>query len=125
MATTAEAKEKEILNNMKLLQISREEAEQLWEDDHSDEILPEVAEMEEKAKQLKRHYETGEKKERKKSTRERKVDEDKKIILAEVAEVVAKLGTIQNIKTETEISFLYKDSEYTIKLTKHRRKKSD
>ena len=29
-------KENEILQNMKLLGISREEAEQLWEDGHSD-----------------------------------------------------------------------------------------
>lgn len=119
---TAQEKENEIQKNMKLLDLTREEAEQLFEDDHSDEVLPEVAEMEKKAKALKRHYETG-KKERKKSTRERKVDEDKKIILAEIAEVVAKIGTIQNIQTETEISFLYKNSEYSVKLIKHRKKK--
>lgn len=116
-------KENEIKKYMEKLNISREEAEQLYRDDHSDEVLPEVAEMEEKAKQLKRHYETGEKKERKKSTRERKVDEDKKIILAEIAEIIGKIGTIQNVKTETEISFLYKDSEYSVKLIKHRKKK--
>lgn len=119
---TAQEKENEIQKHMKILGLTREEAEQLFEDDHSDEVLPEVAEMEKKAKALKRHYETSTK-ERKKSTRERKIDEDKKIILAEIAEVVAKIGTIQNIKTETEISFLYKDSEYSIKLVKHRKKK--
>lgn len=119
---TAQEKENEIQKNMKLLDLTREEAEQLFEDDHSDKVLPEVAEMEKKAKALKRHYETGTK-ERKKSTRERKIDEDKKIILAEIAEIVAKIGTIQNIKTETEISFLYKDSEYSVKLVKHRKKK--
>lgn len=120
---TASEKEKEICKNMKILQISREEAEQLFEDDHSDEILPEVAEMEKKAKQLKRHYETADKKERKASTRERKVDKEKKFLLAEIEKVIGKIATIQNIKTETEISFLYKNSEYSIKLTKHRKKK--
>lgn len=48
-------KEKEIQNYMEKLGISREEAEQLWEDDHDDYVSPEMAEMEKKAKQLKRY----------------------------------------------------------------------
>lgn len=119
---TAQEKEKEIQKNMKLLDLTREEAEQLFEDDHSDEVLPEVAKIEKKVKAMKRHYEISTK-ERKKSTRERKIDENKKIILAEIAEAIEKIANIQSIKTETEISFLYKDSEYSIKLVKHRKKK--
>lgn len=119
---TAQQREAEIQKHMKVLKISRTEAEQLFEDDHSDEVLPEVAEIEKKVKAMGRRYEESTK-ERKKSTRERKVDEDKKIILAEIAGIVAKIGIIQNIKTETEISFLYKDSEYSVKLTKHRKQK--
>ena len=116
-------KEKEIQGFMEKLGLSREDAEQLWEDDHSDEILPEVAEMEQKVKANGRRYETDKSK-RKPSTRERKVDLEKKYLLSEMAKVVETIATIQNIKTETEISFLYNNSEYTLKLTKHR-KKSD
>ena len=45
--TNAE-KEKIIVNYMSNLQIDREEAEQLFKDDYSDEVLPEVAEIEKK-----------------------------------------------------------------------------
>ena len=48
-------KEEEIKRYMEKLEISREEAEQLWEDDHEDTVLPEVAEMEKKAKKLRRY----------------------------------------------------------------------
>ena len=44
------AKEKEIKNFMDSLGISREEAEQLWKDDHSDCLTEEQAELEKKAK---------------------------------------------------------------------------
>ena len=43
-------KENEILHLMKTLDISREEAEQLWEDDNNDYESDEMKEMAEKAK---------------------------------------------------------------------------
>ena len=116
-------KEKEILSYMEKLGLSREEAEQLWEDDNSDEILPEVAEMEAKAKANGRRYE-NDKSKRKTVKRERKVDEEKKYLLSEIVKVVDTIAIVENVKTETEIAFKYNDSEYTLKLTKHR-KKSD
>ena len=65
-------KEKEIKKYMEKLNISYQEAEQLWEDDQEDYIGEEGEQMTENAKSLKR-YEKSEKT-RKNSTRERKVD---------------------------------------------------
>ena len=114
-------KEKQILLYMKQLNISREEAEQLWEDDQEDYIGEAGEEMTKKAKEIKR-YETSEKT-KSKSKKERKVDETKKFLLELVAEALKGQVKITNIKTETEISFVHNDENYTLKLTKHRPKK--
>lgn len=107
---------------MKTLSLTREEAEQLWEDDNSDEILPEVAELTEKAKKnLKRQYEINPDKKRKTSTKERKVNTTKKFLLEKFAETLTNLGIAEmQTKTETEISFEYDNKKYTLKLTEHR-----
>ena len=100
--------EKLIQEIMKDLECSREEAE-------------EVAEMEIKAKGLKR-YEQAEKP-RKKVERERKVDEDKKKLLELCKNAIDDYVFSLVTKTETEISFEYNGEKYTLKLTKHRQKK--
>lgn len=101
--------EKLIQEIMKDLECSREEAE-------------EVAKMEIKAKGLKR-YEQAEKP-RKKAERERKVDEVKKEIIDELVACISKnIGKITKVKTETEIDFVYADEDFTLKLTRHRKKK--
>lgn len=114
-------KEKEIKKFMELFKISREEAEQLWEDDQNDFIGEEGEEMTKKAKEVKR-YEQSDKTKRKKTEKVRKVDEVKKFILSEVAKALT-FAKITNVKTETEISFVYNDESYTLKLTKHRKEK--
>ena len=114
-------KEQEIQKNMKALGISREEAEQLWEDDQNDFIGEEGEEMTRKAKEVKR-YEKGDKP-KAKAKKERKVDENKKLILDKLHKALETFVKITNVKTETEISFVYNDEEYTLKLTKHRPKK--
>ena len=101
--------EKLIQSIMKDLECSREDAE-------------EVAKMEMKAKGLKR-YEQAEKP-RKKAERERKVDEVKKEIIDELVACISKnIGKVTKVKTETEIDFVYADEEFTLKLTRHRKKK--
>ena len=101
--------EKLIQEIMKDLECSREEAE-------------EVAKMEMKAKGLKR-YEQAEKP-RKKAERERKVDEVKKEIIDELVACISKnIGKVTKVKTETEIDFVYADENFTLKLTRHRKKK--
>ena len=101
--------EKLIQEIMKDLQCSREDAE-------------EVAKMELKAKGLKRYEQSD--KPRKKVERERKVDQDKKEIIDElVACINRNIGKVLEVKTETEIKMVYNDTEYTVKLIKHRPKK--
>ena len=86
----------------------------------------EMARMEMGAKEN-RHYEQGEvKKDRK--PRERKVDEDKKLILSVVKTLLT--GFLRNHgqadtiaeKTETELCFTFNGNDYTLKLVKHRKK---
>lgn len=116
-------KEKAIQNYMKSLDISREEAEQLWEDDNSGYESEEMKEMGRKAKENVKRYEKSDKN-RKSSSRERKVDETKGRLIGEVATLLEKLGG-ENIatKTETEIKFDFEGENYTFKLTKHRKPK--
>ena len=58
---------------------------------------------------------------RKKTVKERKVDETKKMFLDEVSALVEDLGAVVvNRKTETETTFTFEDATYTFKLTKHR-----
>lgn len=118
---TIKQKEREIAQYMKKLDISRAEAEQLWLDDQEDFIGAEGEEMTQKAKKIK-NYTQGEKSKRKRAPRERKVDNDKKYLLALVATLYEGLDTIEitGRKTETEISFSYGSENYTLKLTKHR-----
>ena len=114
-------KEQEIQKHMKVLGISREEAEQLWEDDQNDFIGEEGEEMTRKAKEVKR-YEKGDKP-RAKTKKERKIDENKLAILDKLHKTLETFVKITNRKTETEISFVYNDESYTLKLTKHRKEK--
>ena len=87
--------------------VTREEAE-------------EMAKMELGAKEIKR-YEQAETKERKPSTRVRKVDKTKKAILAEIKDTLDMMGaSVEKVKTETEITFTFEGVSYTVKLTKHR-----
>lgn len=58
---------------------------------------------------------------RKTSSKERKVDEDKKKLLGCIKTLLEGLkAVITATKTETEISFVYNENQYTLKLIKHR-----
>lgn len=118
---TNSEKEKTILDYMKKLDISREEAEQLFEDDENDFIGEEGEQMTEQAKKVGRHYE--QKGERKKSTRERKVDADKQIIMQNIENSLLEIVQNLQIKTENECLFSYNGCEYSLKIIKHRPKK--
>ena len=89
--------------------VTREEAE-------------EMAELELKASGT-RHYEKSNKP-RKNTKKERKVDETKKRLLNDCKVVLESLGAnVTNVKTETEITFVFENEEYSLKLVKHRPKK--
>ena len=112
-------KEKEIQKYMEKLGISREEAEQLWKDDHEDFESPEMKEMGLKAKKINRREKSDAP--RKKSVKERKVDEEKKALLDCYRIVTEGHGAVvTEIKNETEFSFTLNDYHYTVKIIRHR-----
>ena len=91
---------------MKDLECTREEAE-------------EVAEMEVKAKGIKRYEKAEETKPRK--PRERKVDETKKELIEYLEKALGMIIIAPLIvKNESEISFTFKKELFTLKLIKHR-----
>lgn len=99
-------REKLIKSIMKDLECSREDAE-------------EVAEMEIKAKGIKRYEKAEETKPRK--PRERKVDEVKKDLIDYLAKALGMIIIAPLIvKNESEISFTFKNEDFTLKLIKHR-----
>ena len=102
--------EKLILEIMKDLDCSREDAE-------------EVAKMEMKAKGLRR-YEQSEKP-RKKVERERKIDENKVKIINFLERVLmnSDVADVKIKNPQREITFIFEDDDYSITLTKHRKKK--
>ena len=108
----------EIQHNMKALGISEEEAVNMWLDDNDYTENEVVEELTKKAKSVKR-YEQAEKP-RKKTVKERKVDEEKKHLINIL--VTSLNGEVSNIsvKNEAEISFICNKNSYTIKLVKHR-----
>ena len=112
-------KEQQIKSYMEKLGISYEDAEQLWKDDQEDYIGEEGEQMTAKAKEIKR-YEKGNISNRKKSTRERKVDTVKKYLL-ELCENGLN-GFVENVEYQNEvsISFDYEGEHYSLKLTRHR-----
>ena len=116
-------KEQEIQKHMQVLGLTREQAEQLWEDDNSDFVSEEMAEMERKAK-ANRRYEQSDKP-RAKAKREVKVDEEKVKIIDFLMRVLADSDVSQlEIKNpQREIAFQLNGADYSLTLTKHRPKK--
>ena len=122
-------KEQQIENYMKSLQISRAEAEQLYEDDKEDFIGEEGEEMTKKAKEVRRYEKADKPKSKKK--REVKLDEMKIEIIKflenamdgrhrwiEEDEWDFKNVIIKN--PQKEITFVVNGCEYSLNLIKHR-----
>lgn len=115
--------DKEIKNLMDTLDLTKEEAIETWLDDNDYTTNEQVEELTAKAKENIKRYEKSDTA-RKKTTKERKVDEEKKRLLADVKTLLEGLGAdITNVKNEAEISFLMNGNDYTFKLIKHRPKK--
>lgn len=109
----------EIEKNMKVLEISKEEAIEMWLDDNDYTENEVVEELTAKAKAVKR-YEKADKP-RKATTKERKVDEEKKrfLDLCRIP-IEGAGGIVTNVKNEAEFSFTFGNNCYTVKLVKHR-----
>lgn len=122
-------REQQIEQYMKSLQISREEAEQLYEDDQEDYIGEEGEQMTEKAKEIRRYEQSAEKKERK--PREKKIDQEKVEILnwvegalvgrhSIIEEEEWDFSEVAKPNPQKEITFRVGENEYSLTLTKHR-----
>lgn len=107
----------------KKLDISRNEAIQCWLDDNDYTESEEAAILTEKAKENIKRYEKSDKK-RKPTSKERKIDEEKKYLLNLLIEAVNQQNCIDNVKNEAEFSFTFNENAYTVKLIKHRKPKN-
>lgn len=113
--------DKDIENFVQKYSLPQEEAIQLWLEDNDYLENEIVNELVEKTKGQ-RHYEKSEKA-RKPSTRERKVDEEKKHFLLDMKVLIEGLGgIITEVKNEAEFSYTFGENNYTVKLVKHRKK---
>ena len=124
-------KEKQIQKYMVSLGISREDAEQLWEDDQADFIGEEGEEMTQKAKQIRRYEQSAEP--RKKTEKQVKLDEEKVKILEWILDRLVDRHRLieedewdfENVvlaNPQKEITFTVGGNEYSISLIKHRKK---
>ena len=109
------------ISKLEKIGLTRDEAIQTYLDDegytHNEEQEKSVKE----SKKIGRHYEPSAKP-RQKVVKKRKVDEEKKEILAKIAENMPENAENIEIITETCINFTLNDTKYTLKLTKHREK---
>lgn len=109
-------KEKQILQYMEKLQISREGAEQLWNDDQEDFIGDNGEEMTKKAKEIKR-YEKSADTPKERAPREKKIDVEKVAILQILQKALIDNGyNVTVVNEQKEISF----DSFLVTLTKHR-----
>ena len=111
------SKEEQIQKYMVSLGLSREDAEQLWEDDQADFIGEEGEEMTQKAKQIRRYEQSDEP--RKKGGRQIKEDTEKKQVLELLLTTLKENGYNAEIVSSKEIKF----NDFSISLVRHRPKK--
>lgn len=125
---TAEQYETLIQKHMKTLKCTREEAIDIIAcDDEIDGGNKELFALTDEQKKLVRKITKADKKPetvKKPTKRERKVNENKKILIEKIAEALAETENL-SVKTETEISFTYNGKAYSVKLTEHREKKAE
>ena len=114
-------KEEDILKMMKNLDLTREEAIQLLQDDEDD---VSVDLTEEQKKVVKKMTQGDRKKETTPRKRERKPDESKRELIQMLAKLADDVGTcVEIVNVEREILFVYNGDKYRITLMKPREKK--
>mgnify|MGYP003554296924 CR=1 FL=1 len=117
---------KEVRKNMKEFNLDEDTAARMFFEDW-EYIEPGSKVKIERAKDIKEKkvYAKSEKA-RKNTPKERKVDTEKGELLALCKAILEQNGAnVESVKTETEISFTFGENNYTLKLTKHRAKKTE
>ena len=114
-------KEKTIQKYMKNLDLSREEAEQMWNDEQEDnlpELTADQKAVEKEMRQADRKKETTPRK------RERKADDDKRHLMNILAIAIGYNPDVTDFTTtnpEREAEFTYKGNRYRLTLSKPRK----
>lgn len=119
-------KEQEIQHLMKSLDISRQEAEQLWEDDNNDYESDEMRAMGENAKKnglLKVGARQTVDPKGQKKVRERKPNEDKRYLMDCLHDTLKDFDECVVVNPERQVDFVLNGVHYSVTLTAHRAKK--
>lgn len=116
-------KEKTIQLYMKNLSLSREEAEQMWQDEQDDNLPDLTTEQKAVEKEMLRADRKVENTPRK---RERKEDADKRFLIEALATClfVENAENIERTNPEREIEFEYNGNRYRLTLAKPRKEKT-
>lgn len=115
----------EIENNMRLLDISREEAVQMWLEDNDFQTNEEVEELTKKAKVNKINREAKADAPRKKVVRERKPDVEKENLIEMLANFLTNAGYPAEITNKSKIiEFNVGENHYKLDLIRQRAKKA-
>ena len=116
-------KEKTIQLYMSKLDLSREEAEQMWQDEQEDNFPDLTAEQKAVAKEM---AQADRKKESTPRKRERKPDDDKRELIKKLKELLDSVADemCKVTNPEREIEFNYNNNKYRLTLSKPRKEKN-
>ena len=116
-------KEKTIQLYMSKLDLSREEAEQMWKDEQEDNLPDLTAEQKAVAKEM---AQADRKKESTPRKRERKPDDDKRELIKKLKELLDSVAdeVCKVTNPEREIEFNYNNNRYRLTLSKPRKEKN-
>ena len=116
-------KEKTIQLYMRKLDLSREEAEQMWQDEQEDNLPDLTAEQKAVAKEM---AQADRKKESTPRKRERKPDDDKRELIKKLKELLDSIAdeVCKVTNPEREIEFNYNNNRYRLTLSKPRKEKN-
>lgn len=116
-------KEKTIQLYMSKLDLSREEAEQMWQDEQEDNLPDLTAEQKAVAKEM---AQADRKKESTPRKRERKPDDDKRELIKKLKELLDSVAdeVCKVTNLEREIEFNYNNNRYRLTLSKPRKEKN-
>lgn len=116
-------KEKTIQLYMSKLDLSREEAEQMWQDEQEDNLPDLTAEQKAVAKEM---AQADRKKESTPRKRERKPDDDKRELIKNLKELLDSVADemCKVTNPEREIEFNYNNNRYRLTLSKPRKEKN-
>lgn len=110
-------KDEEIKRNMQTLNISREEAEELYTFDHDETIsTPEIDTMTKNAAKIKRY----EKSDKPRKQAPKKIDPNKLAVFQIIAAALSEAGIDYSQNFGNEFSFPYCGDQLTVKIIKHR-----